>query len=168
MKKHVCVSICIALIVLFTAPFAFGQALDGLWFKANVTYKGYTVDGSGLLTKTSGKFVNYLNFTWDDVNYDIACYDEDGNIIYTNQKATLGANEELIDDLGMSFGNTTDYIETYQAPLIKIKRDRAGTLKSVTINSMGCEAHGGPIDGNQFYGGCTMKAKTIEAPPFPL
>ncbi|MGD9579221.1 MAG: hypothetical protein AB7Y74_13310 [Syntrophorhabdus sp.] len=114
--------------------------------------------------------MNYLNFTWDDVNsyYDIVCYDEAGNTIETNQKATLGANEELIDDLGMSFGNTTDYITTYQAPLIKIKRDRAGTLKSVTINSMGCEAHGGPIDGNEFYGGCTMKAKTIEAPPFPL
>ena len=54
MKKSVCIMVCIAFAILFTAPVVFSQALDSLWFKANVTYKGYTVDAGGLLTKTRG------------------------------------------------------------------------------------------------------------------
>jgi len=170
MKKYVCVTFCIALIVLFTTSFAFSQALDGLWFQAKSTYKGYTVDAGGLLTKASGKLVNYINFTWetDGSNYNIVFYDEAGNMITSTTKVAIGANEEIIEDLGGILGDATQNIYTHLTPLIKIKRGREGPLKSVTITSMGCEVYGGGIDGNDFYGGCTMKAKSIEAPPFPL
>ena len=169
-KKYVCVTFCIILIVLFTTPFAFSQSLDGLWFQAKSIYKGYTVDAGGLLTKESGRLMNYINFTWDidSSNYNIVFYDEVGNMITSTTKVTLGANEEIIEDLGGILGTATQNIYTHLTPLIKIKRDRGGAFRSATITSMGCEVYGGTIGGNDFYGGCTMKAKSIELPPFPL
>ena len=46
MKKCAYTTFLIALIILFTTPVAFGQALDGLWFKAKTTFKGYTWTGA--------------------------------------------------------------------------------------------------------------------------
>jgi hypothetical protein len=171
MKKSVCMAFCIALVVLFTTPFAFGQALDGLWFEAKVNFKGYTVDSNGLLDKVSGSGVNYLYMTYvvTGTNYIVTAYDEAGNPApYPDTLSAIGANENIMEDLGLQFGEGSNYLKTYQTSLITIKRDKQGAIKSITINSMGCEVYDGLIDGKPVYGGCTMKAKKIDSPPFPL
>lgn len=171
MKKSVYITACIALMVLLAAPLAFGQALDGLWFQAKVNIKGYTVDSSGLLDNISGSTVNYFHTTWvTSTTYNVTVYDETGNQMDAEPTfATIGANEDIVSDLGMQFGEGSNYINTYQTSLIKIKRDsKGGGIKSVTFNSIGCEIFSGEVDGKAFYGGCTMKAKTIDPSKLPF
>ena len=170
MKKCSCTTLFIALIILFTTPLAFGQALDGLWFQAKGNFKGYTVDGSGLLDKASVNTVNYFHLTWNvtNTNYYITNYDEAGNGMNGDVEiATVGTNEDIVHDLTLQLGQVSSPLFAYQTCLIKIKRDSHGFVKSVTFNSMGCESYNGYINGNEFFGGCTMKAKKIDSPPFP-
>lgn len=168
MKKCAYTTFLIALIILFTTPIAFGQALDGLWFKAKTTFKGYTVDGSGLISKANVTMVNYFYLTWIDTAYYVATYDEAGNVMPVGDSSfhTIGANEDIVRDFTMELGHVSNSINMVQSSIIKIKRDSHGAVKSATFNSMGCDIWRAQIEGNGFYGGCAMKAKTIEYPPF--
>jgi len=170
MKKCVCMTVCIAFIVLFAAPFGFGQALDDLWFQAKINIKGYTVDSDGLLNKISGNVVNYIHTTWiADTNYNIVVYDGDGNVMPgASTFTTIGANDYILPELGHRFGEGSNYIDAFQTSLITIKRDSQGTIKSAAFNSMGCEVKSGSVDGNAFFGGCVMKAKTTDPSKLPF
>jgi len=153
---------------------AFGQALDGQWLQLKVGFKGYAFGGPGGLDKIGGSTTNYMLLTWDGANpeYDYSIYTADGILI--SQADDVAFSPDLAEfyetarDVGMTFGRDgSNYINTYLTALIKIKRDSQGALKSATFTSLGCEVYDGEMDGDTAFGGCTVKGKTIESPPFP-
>jgi hypothetical protein len=169
MKKTACMTVCVALIALFTAPVAFGQALDGKWFQLKVSFKGYAFEDS-TLDKVSGSTTNYMRLDWTGSAYQCFIYTSDGSEIIQDSGFTPDSLEyyETAIDVDMTFGqDDTNYINAYHTSLINIKRDKQGAFKSATFTSLGCEVYDGEMNGATAFGGCTIKGKTIESPPFP-
>jgi len=172
MKKFSCFAIFAILLVFLSAPVAFGQALDGKWFQLKVGFKGYAF-GPGVLDKISGSATNYMLLTWDNVNsvYSYSIYQSDGTSISQGGISSFSPDlleyEETAIDVFMTFGrDDTNYINANLTALIKIKRDSQSALKSATFTSLGCQVYDGEMDGNSAFGGCTIKGKTIQFPPF--
>ena len=170
-RKTACMTVCIALIALLTAPAAFGQALDGKWFELKVTFKGYTFVAEGL-DKVSGSVTNYMRLAWDPntSTYGFSIYASDGTLIPQGDTPTFSPDiledYETAIDVNMLFAqDDTNYIWTWHTSLIAIKRSK-GAFKSATFTSLGCEVDDGEIGGETAFGGCTIKGKTIESPPF--
>jgi len=173
MKRFSYLAIFVILLVFLSAPVAFGQALDGKWFQLKVGFKGYAF-GTGGLDKISGSATNYMLFTWDNINsvYNYSIYQSDGiaipqDLADASFSTDLLEYEETAINVRMAFGrDDTNYINTNLTALIKIKRDSQSALKSATFTSLGCQVYDGEMDGNTAFGGCTIKGKTIQFPPF--
>jgi hypothetical protein len=165
-------TVCIALIALLTAPAAFGQALHEKWFELKVNFKGYAFVPEGL-DKVSGSVTNYMRLSWNsgEQTYTFSIYTADGTPIPQGDTATFSPDiledYETAIDVDMMFArDESNYIWTWHTSLITIKKSK-GAFKSATFNSLGCEVDDGEIDGDTAFGGCTIKGKTIESPPFP-
>ena len=172
MKRFSIFAIFVILLVFLSAPVAFGQALDGKWFQLKVGFKGYAF-GTGVLDKISGSATNYMLLTWDNVNsvYNYSIYQSDGTSISQGGNPSFRPDlleyEETAIDAFMTFGrDDSNYINANLTALIKIKRDSQSALKSATFTSLGCQVYDGEMDGNTAFGGCTIKGKTIQFPPF--
>jgi hypothetical protein len=175
MKRFSYLVVFVVILVFLTAPVAFGQALDGKWFQLKISFKGYAFGGPSGLDKISGSTTNYLNLVWNPgtSSYDYTIYTSDGTPLTQSQDTAFSPDileyAETVRDVGMTFGrDDTNYIDAYHTSLIKIKRDSQGALKSATFTSLGCEVYDGEAEGNTAFGGCTIKGKTIVAPPFSL
>ena len=68
MRKVYSVIAVICIFMLFTAPVAFGQDLDGIWFKVTYTAKG-NIEGANeaIGQKQQAKVVNYIQLVYNDV-----------------------------------------------------------------------------------------------------
>ena len=92
MRKVYSVIAVICIFMLFTAPVAFGQDLDGIWFKVTYTAKG-NIEGANeaIGQKQQAKVVNYIQLVYNDVwstqcpgdfspFYEIHTWYPDGNV----------------------------------------------------------------------------------------
>jgi len=175
MKRFSYLLVFVILLVFLAAPIAFGQALDGKWFQLKMNFKGYAFEYGGLdkINKSSGSATNYMVLTWEGPQYHFSLFQPDGTEI-TQRFDTVAyftpdllEYQETLRHVGMRFGrDDSNYIDTFITALIKIKRDSQGALKSATFTSLGCEVYDGEMETLTAFGGCTIKGKTIDTPPF--
>lgn len=168
--KSVGMTVCLVLIALFTAPVAFGQALGGKWFELKVSFKGYAFAPNGL-DKVSGSTTNYLHLSWNGSAYEYSIYALDGTQIPQHSPETSFVPDileyyETARDVGMTFArDEMNYIDVWQTAIITIKKSK-DAFKSATFTSLGCEVEDGEMEGETAFGGCTIKGKMIDSPPF--
>jgi hypothetical protein len=165
----------VSLLFFLAAPIAFGQALDGKWFQLKMNFKGYAFEYGVLdkINKSSGSATNYMLLTCEGSQYHFSIFQTDG-IEITQRFDTVAyfspnllEYQETLRHVGMRLGrDDSNYIDTFITALIKIKRDSQGALKSATFTSLGCEVYDGEMETLTAFGGCTIKGKTIDAPPF--
>jgi len=170
MKRVVVMGTFITILVFATVPFALGQALDQTWFELKINIKGHTVDrGTGVISPATFNTIAYLRLT-----SATSCYDA---LVYTEvtpgdwQPAdyglcTEGTNEEIGTIGIMPIAVGSNRFTLHHALSIKIRKDDAGTLRSAAMKSMGCDVISGYMSSKPFYGGCTVKGKRVDAPPF--
>ena len=175
MKRFSYLLVFVILLGFLPAPIAFGQALDGKWLQLKMSFKGYAFEYGGLdkINKSSGNATNYMLFTWDAGQYHFSIFQPDGTEMKQRSDTVayffpdLLEYQETLRHVGMRFGSDdSNYIDTFITALIKIKRDSHGALKSATFTSLGCEVYDGEMETLTAFGGCTIKGKTIDAPPF--
>ena len=173
MKKIACMTVCIALLVFLVAPVASAQLLDGQWFQMKFKVKGLLITGDAVAPANySG--VSYLKLQWNAVSssYDYEVHSWDGASwrIGTGQDVGLyGPKEnvttEWVSDLYLT---NTEHLSFNKQTSFTIKNDSSGQLKSATISSLSCSAYGTWLGSRHFYGGCTMKGKTIDPSKLPF
>jgi hypothetical protein len=175
MKRFSYLVVFVILLFFLSAPIAFGQALDGKWLQLKMNFKGYAFEYGGLdkINKSSGSATNYMLLTWDAGGYTFKIFQPDGTELIQRFDTVAYFTPDLLEyqetlrHVGMRFGrDDSNYIDTFITALIKIKRDSQGALKSATFNSLGCEVYDGEMETFTAFGGCTIKGKTIDAPPF--
>jgi len=170
-KKIARMTICIAFLVLFTAPVAFGQALHDQWFRLKIGISGIMVDGNDVVTPLTCGCENYMHLVWDTDHYIYRLFDHAGAEIlapWNTTFTTIGVDENLAVKVETRFARDSNHIDTYNTSYIQIKKDSHGVFKKATFTGMGCEVHDGLINGQQFYGGCTIKGKTIDSSKLPF
>ncbi len=176
MKKIVCMTVCIALLVFLVAPIASAQSLDNQWFAITFKAKGllYNPDNDQVVP-VSHSAVAYLYMNWDLVgrNYDYTIYSSTGSA-WTGQAHTdqfvYGSNEEVMPDWGGSIRiNSPSNTLIVNANIsFKIKKDSGGLFKSASLSSLSCSAVENYGSGERFFGGCTMKGKRIDPSKLPF
>ncbi len=175
MKRFTCSMVLVIVLVLLAASLGFGQVLDGTWLKLKMSFKGYTFEYGVLdkINKSSGSATNYMLLTWDAGSYRFTIFQSDGTELTQRFDTVPYFMPDPIDDqvtlrhVGMRFGrDDSNYIDTFITALIKIKRDSHGTFKSATFTSLGCEVYDGEMETLTAFGGCTIRGKTVDAPPF--
>ena len=125
------------------------------------------------LTKVAAVLQTICSLPGKALNIILAIFQPDGTEI-TQRFDTVAyftpdllEYQETLRHVGMRFGrDDSNYIDTFITALIKIKRDSQGALKSATFTSLGCEVYDGEMETLTAFGGCTIKGKTIDAPPF--
>ena len=173
MKKIAYLSVCIAFLIFFTAPVVSAQILDGQWFELKIKIKGLLVEGDGITSASySGKA--YLNVQWDSVapgyDYVVRSWDGDSWQSLTGQDVSVyGYNGVIMFEWPSSvYFNTNDSFHLNKVTNFKIKQETDGQLKSATIASQACSVYGSWLYGRRFYGGCTIKGKTIDPSKLPF
>lgn len=171
MKRFSFVAVFVILLALLTAPLAFGQALHDQWFKLSIGIKGFMVDVTGELTPLVCGCENYMHLLWDTDHYTYRLFDHAGVEIagpLSTTFTTIGADENLVVNLQTRFARDANHIDTHHTSYIRIKKDSHGVFKKATFTSLGCDVYDGTVGGQDFYGGCTIKGKTIDLKKLPF
>jgi len=175
MRKIICMIVGIMFLLLLTASFAASQSLDGLWFKLNVSGRGFIFDTlAHEYTSSNFKVVAYMNLEWDSVNlyYDLRMFNyHSGSWHYSNNIVEFPAgSEELLapGHMGVIDENLNAW-GLYFPTRFKIKRDKLGNVISASLNDLGCLVDNSDYPTNptyEFYGSCKVRGKTVTKLPF--
>jgi hypothetical protein len=158
-----------------TAPIASAQKLDGQWFQLKLTAKGRTLNSdTGEIKKDNFSQPLYLRFiaTGDPRDYNIQVWTlrDDGwtNAVTLESITLVGTNENFISDFSVTVnGASGNVVHLYHTVFLNNKLDDAGNVTSSTYEGAG-EINSGTISGLKYFGGCSVKGKTIDASKLPF
>jgi hypothetical protein len=163
----------VALVILgaLSAPTVSAQALDGVWLKCKVNYKGYHVEPvSGHYYKENASLPAYLHFIWDQVpgsgHYTVAVWTLIDGVWQTKYTATADTNvpgENFISHFFLNFVYSGGYgVNTYHTPFIKY--DKKG---KVTYKGTGEVTHafGGALNYYGYFNISGTRVDVFKLPP---
>jgi hypothetical protein len=173
------IKLLIGLVIVFmmlsavSASTASAQALDGVWLKCKVNFKGHTLDTTtGDVTTTNGPASVYLHFVWNGIaSYKIAVWTKPDGVwanTFNTLRGTILPGENFISEFALTFQlSSTDFLYTFHTPFINYKRNKSGDITKITYQGTG-EVYYGEIEGKKYYGYFTISGTSVDPTKLPF
>jgi hypothetical protein len=182
-KKIFGTILAVAVMVFMLTPIASAQQyagiLNGQWFKANMTAKGYQIadDGETVLGKGAGSLSAYLYFSYSGPSYTIkTCMQNDlnDNVWHKNTSDPIlmgdiyGVTYPQVwdfQDIPLVFSDGISTLSFYLTFFTKITADKANpaVLKTASISNVACAVYLNDITNEYGTGSCTLNGPLIPA-----
>jgi len=164
--------VALSLLCFFTIPTASAQPLDGLWFRLNGQFQGYTVDpGTGGAAGRRVGGIAYLGFVWNGVdayNYEVYTEQAPGVWSLSTSGSYMPTLEYYFPDWEWTWwGEGGLFVTFYQTAAITPARWGSG----LRYRGWGEVYDGDDGLGNMLYGGVTITGRSIDPsrlPPFTV
>ncbi len=176
MKKTVYVTSCIVFLFLIIVSFASAQVMDGLWFKLNISLKGFNFGGD-MIHAASYKMPAYVHLTWYGYEqYTFQTYTFTGNTWNVHETRNYVDGEGyynfvpyfsnatlfVYDGNGNSF--TLDFVTR-----VNLRKNASGSVIGASFKDSGCLCTSSSVlPDEEFAGSCKISARAIEASKLPF